>query len=195
MEFYKVVKRRRSIRKFKSDSVDEKVLKRVLKAGMWAPSAGNLQPWRFVVVQNRELKEKLAKIHTEYSRKTWKTFESEIAKDLASRGGTWNKEYSVNAPAWIIICYKITLQKGFDETAFASTWCAIENILLAATAEGLGCCPYTLASGEEQVIREVFPIPKDCRIAAIIHIGYADIKLNPPKRKEFEIVVGYERFP
>ena len=195
MEFYEVVKRRRSVRKFKPNRVDEKVLERILEAGLWAPSAGNLQPWRFVVVRNRTLKEKLAKIHTEYSRKAWGTFEPEIAKDLASRGGTWDKEYSANAPVWIVICYKLTSQRGFDENAFASTWCAIENILLAATAEGLGCCPYTLTGGEEQAIREVLPIPRDCRMAAIIHLGYTDVKLNQPKRKGFKVVVGYERFP
>lgn len=189
------MKRRRSIREFKPDRIDEKCVKQVLEAAMWAPSAGNLQPWRFVVVQKRELKEKLARIHTEYSHKTWSTFKPEIAKDLASRGGTWNKEYLVNVPVWIIVCYELTLQKGFDETAFASTWCAIENILLAATAEGLGCCPYTLAGGEENAIREVLPIPRNCRIAAIIHIGYTDANLNSPKRRDFKIVVGYDRFP
>lgn len=195
MEFYDVVKRRRSVRKFKPDNVDESIVKRILEAGMWAPSAGNLQPWRFVVVRDKKLKEQLAKVHTEYSHKAWSKFKPEVAKDLASRGGSWRKEYLVDVPVWIIVCYKLTIQKGFDETAFASTWCAIENMLLAATAEGLGCCPYTLTNGEEQAIREVLPIPKDHRIAAIVHIGHTDVKLKAPERREFERLVGYDKFP
>jgi len=195
MEFYDIVKHRRSVRKFKPDYVDEGVVKHILEAGMWAPSAGNLQPWRFVVVTERKLKEKLAVIHTEYSRKTWRGFKPEVAKDLASRGGTWNKEYLVDVPVWIVVCYRLTLQKGFDETAFASTWCAIENMLLAATAEGVGCCPYTLADGEEQAIREILLIPKDHRIAAIVHMGHTDVEPKAPERRDFKTIVGYDRFP
>jgi nitroreductase len=86
------------------------------------------------------------------------------------------------------------VQKGFDETAFASAWCAVENMLLAAAAEGLGCCPYTLAEGEEHEIREVIPIPKDHRIAAIVHIGYTDVKVKAPSRREFGKSLGTTSF-
>ena len=121
--------------------------------------------------------------------------EPEVAKDLASRGGSWKKEYLVDVPVWIVVCHRLTVPKGFDESAFASTWCAIENMLLAATAEGLGCCPYTLADGEEQAIRGVLPIPEDHRIAGIVHIGHTDAKLKAPKRREFKAIVGYDKFP
>ncbi len=195
MDFYDVIKRRRSVRRFRTDDIEEATLRRILDAGLWAPSAGNLQPWGFMVIQDRELKQRLAKIHTEYSYRAWSEFKPEVAKDLASRGGTWKKEYLVDVPVWIVASYRRTIQKGFDEAAFASTWCAIENVLLAATAEGLGSCPYTLADGEEQAVREVLPIPKDHRIAAMIHIGYTDAKLKAPKRREFETTVGYDKFP
>jgi nitroreductase len=195
MEFYGAVMQRRSVRKFRPDDVDQASVGRFLEAAMWAPSAGNLQPWRFVVVRDRKLKERLAKIHTEYSRLSWSDFKPEVAKDLASRGGSWKKEYLVDVPVWIVVCYRLTVPKGFDESAFASTWCAIENMLLAATAEGLGCCPYTLADGEEQAIRGVLPIPKDHRIAGIVHIGHTDAKLKAPKRREFKAIVGYDKFP
>jgi nitroreductase len=114
---------------------------------------------------------------------------------LASRGGVWRKDYLADVPVWIVACYRLTVQKGFDEAAFASAWCAVENILLAATTEGLGCCPYTLAEGEEHEIREVLPIPKDHRIAAIVHIGYTDVKVKAPSRREFGTIVGYDKFP
>jgi nitroreductase len=195
MQFYDVIKQRRSVRKFRSDGVDVEILKRVLEAGMWAPSAGNLQPWRFVVVQDMTLKEKLAVIHTECSHRVWSSFPPEVARDLAGRGGTWRKKYLIDVPIWIVVCFKLTIKRGRDEAAFASAWCAIENMLLAATFEGLGSCPYTLADGEEQAIRDILPIPKDHRIAAILHLGYTAAKPKAPRRRELKNLVGFDEFP
>jgi nitroreductase len=183
------------VRKFMTEDVDEQIIQRILEAGMWAPSAGNMQPWRFVVIRDRHLKERLAKVHTEFSLKTWGKFEPKVTEDLASRGGGWKKDYLTDVPVWIVACYRLTVQKGFDENAFASTWCAVENMLLAATDEGLGCCPYTLAEGEEQAIREVLPIPKDHRIAAIVHLGHTETEVRAPLRRELRTVVGYDKFP
>jgi nitroreductase len=195
MEFYGVIKSRRSVRKFTTEEVDKETLNRILEAGMWAPSAGNLQPWRFILVRDRELKEQLARIHTEYSRKAWSRFKPETAKDLTSRGATWNKKYLVDVPVWIIVCYRLTIQKGFDKHAYASSWCAIENMLLAATAENLASCPYTLANGEEQAIRQTLSMPKNHKIAAIIHIGHANKKPKPPKRRNPKTIIGHNKFP
>jgi len=58
MDFYEVVLKRRSTRKFKDDAVPPEALNRILEAGRWAPSAANLQPWRFIVVTSAEVKEK-----------------------------------------------------------------------------------------------------------------------------------------
>jgi nitroreductase len=80
MQFYDVIRRRRSVRKFKPDVVDNEIVKRILEAGMWAPSAGNMQPWRFIVVQDRELKKRMANVHTEFSRRVWGKFEPEVAQ-------------------------------------------------------------------------------------------------------------------
>jgi nitroreductase len=195
MQFYEVIKHRRSVRQFMPNVVDSGILKRILEAGMWAPSAGNLQPWRFIVVQDRKIKERLAKIHTEFSHRTWSSFSPEVARDLAGRGGTWKKEYLVDVPVWIVVCFELTMQKGWDEAALASTWCAVENMLLAATFEGLGSCPYTLADGEAQAIRDVLPIPRNHRIAAIVHLGYTDAETKAPKRREFKSLVGLDEFP
>jgi nicotinate-nucleotide--dimethylbenzimidazole phosphoribosyltransferase len=91
MQFYDVIRRRRSVRRFKPDVVDSEIVKRILEAGMWAPSAGNMQPWRFIVVQDRELKKRMANVHTEFSRRVWGKFEPEVARDLANRGGSGRK--------------------------------------------------------------------------------------------------------
>ncbi len=79
MEFYDVVYKRRSIRKFKEDKVPREILDRVLEAGRWAPSGANLQPWRFIVVTASEVKSKIADVCTEYSKRVWRDFAPETA--------------------------------------------------------------------------------------------------------------------
>jgi len=65
VSFYEIIAKRRSVRKFKEKNVPKKVLLRILDAGRWAPSAGNTQPWHFIVVTDANIKRRLAKVYTE----------------------------------------------------------------------------------------------------------------------------------
>ncbi|MFQ5758557.1 MAG: nitroreductase family protein [Candidatus Bathyarchaeia archaeon] len=196
LEFYDVVRRRRSVRRFHTDGeVGDGVVRRLVEAACLAPSAGNSQPWRFIIVRDRVLLRRLAEVNTLFSRLAWEAFDSGMARDLASRGGRWDKGYVAELPAVIVVCYGAGVRSLPDELILASTWCAIENMLLAATAEELGSCPYTLFRGEEKAVKELFEIPNDYRIACIIHVGHTlDMPKPPPKRK-VEKIIGYNRFP
>lgn len=66
--------------------------------------------------------------------------------------------------------------------------------MLAATAEGLGSCPYTLFRGEEKVLKELFEISNDYRIASIIHVGHILDMPKPPPRRKVNEIVGYNKF-
>ncbi len=196
LEFYEVVERRRSVRRFHTNSeVGDGVVRCLVGAACMAPSAGNSQPWRFIIVRDKMLLQRLAEVNTRFSRLAWEAFDSETAKDMASRGGRWNKSYVAELPVVIVVCYRRGVKGIPDELMLASTWCAIENMLLAATAEGMGSCPYTLFRGEEKAVKELFEIPKDCRIACIVHVGRTLDMPKPPPKKEVEEVVGYNRFP
>jgi nitroreductase len=74
-----VVLKRRSVRKFKKDSVPEKALKNMLDSGRWAPSAGNCQPWRFVVITDVDVKNEVALVCTRFSKEYWRRFPPERA--------------------------------------------------------------------------------------------------------------------
>ncbi|MFW9927481.1 MAG: nitroreductase family protein, partial [Candidatus Thorarchaeota archaeon] len=63
MDTLKTIRDRRSIRKYRSDVVDDRALETILEAGRWAPSASNKQPWHFIVIKNPEMRRKLADIH------------------------------------------------------------------------------------------------------------------------------------
>jgi len=194
MDFNEVVVKRRSVRKFKQDPVPKEVLNRILEAGRWAPSAGNSQPWRFIVVTDVNVKERISETCTRFSRKIWAAFAPENAKYLAQRGGTWDKKYMKNVPALIAVCYNVP-RKMRDEVALASAWAAIENMLLAATSEKLGSCIYTTYDSEEEnELKEILKIPEPYRLAAIIQLGYADYHPPPPSRKRLDEIVSYQHF-
>ena len=196
LEFYEVVRRRRSVRRFRTEGeVGEDVVGRLVEAACLAPSAGNSQPWRFIIVRDRVLLRRLAEVNTRFSRLAWKAFDSGMARDVASRGGRWDKSYVAELPVVIVICYGVGVKGIPDELMLASTWCAIENMLLAATAEGLGSCPYTLFRREEKAVKELFGVPEDYRIACIVHVGHTLDVPKPPPKREVDEIVGHDRFP
>jgi len=194
MDFNEVIKRRRSIRKFKEDSLSAEVLERILEAGRWAPSAGNSQPWRFIVVTDADVKRRIASVCTEYSRKVWSQFSPERARYLAARGGSWDKMSMVKIPALIVVCCEISGEIR-EELLLGSAWLAVENILLAATAEALGSCIYTFYDLEEEnKVKVILRVPDNHRIVAMIQLGY--VKVNPPapSRKTLSEIVSYQHF-
>lgn len=194
MDFYEVVRRRRSIRRFKEDNVPKNVLNRILEAARWAPSGANLQPWKFIVVTELETKARIADSCTEFSKEVWKNFAHETARFLGSRGGTWNKSYMKNVPILLAVSYKVTDEPA-SEVALASTWTAIQNVLLAATNENLGACIYTPANPEEERnLKYILAVPNAYRLAAIIQLGYPRAIPKPPPRKKLEEIVAYEHF-
>lgn len=194
MDFYDVVLKRRSVRDFKRDQVPRNVLNKVLEAGRWAPSGANLQPWRFIVVTRPELKVEIAETCTTYSKVVWKDFTPEIARFLGSRGGTWNKSYMRGIPILIAVCYKVS-DEPTSQVALASTWTAIQNILLAAANENLGSCVYTHADSEEEdALKQILAIPRAYHLAAIVQLGYPRTVPPTPPRKRLEEIVSYERF-
>jgi len=194
MDFNEAVVRRRSVRKFKSDLVPAKTIQKVLEAGRWAPSASNLQPWHFIVIQDVHVKRRIANVCTEFSKKAWADFNSDMIKYLALRGGTCDKSYMEKVPALIAVCYR-KAGKMRHELILASAWTAIENMLLAATSEGLGSCIYTLYSRyEEKEVKTVLNMPAEYRIAAIVQLGYPVAETPSPYRKNLEEIVSYEHF-
>lgn len=194
MDFDEVVVRRRSIRQFKEAPVPEKVLFKVLEAGRWAPSAGNCQPWRFIVVTDVDVKKKVAMVCTESSRKAWAEFSPERAKYLAEHGGSWDKSAMARIPILVIVCYEV-LENLREELVLGSAWAAIENMLLAATAEGLGSCIYTFYNIEEENrLKEIFHVPNRYRIAGMIQLGYSVAEPRAPLRKTLNEIVSYQHF-
>jgi nitroreductase len=194
MEFCKVVVSRRSIRRFKEDPVSDVVVGKVLEAGRWAPSAGNTQPWRFVVVTSLDVKRKIADLCTESSKKAWARFSPARARYLAQRGGSWDKSGMATVPVLIAVCYEVLAQMR-EELVLASAWAAVENMLLAATDEGLSGCVYTFYDlDEENGLRGILQVPEGHRVATLIQLGYSKGSPPSPSRKPLKQIVSYQHF-
>jgi nitroreductase len=191
LDFRDVILKRRSVRKFKKDPVPEKALENILDSGRWAPSAGNCQPWHFVVITDADVKNEVALMCTRFSKEHWRSFPPERAKYLAERGGTWEKSYMRDIPVLIAACYSQP-EKIRETLAAASVWMAVENILLAATNEGLGSCVYTFSNArEENKLRQILHASPTDKVACIVQIGYASAEPPLPSRKKLENLVSY----
>lgn len=166
MEVYEAIKKRRSIRRFRSDPVPNEIIMKVLWAGTQAPNAFSRQQWEFIIVDDKQLKMKLAQLR------------SKIPPQ---------KTALETAPQVLVVCYDNEL--GMD--ALASAYSCIENILLALTAEGMGAVTLT-ARGNS--VRDLLYIPEGYDVAALIPMGYPDEDPEKPSRTPVEDKLHINKF-
>ncbi|MGD2161820.1 MAG: nitroreductase family protein [Anaerolineales bacterium] len=177
--FYTLVRDRRSIRRFKDTPVSQTVLKRILKAGIQAPSAHNRQPWRFIVLQRPSEKESLASSMGEHLRADLERdglSPSVIEQDVS-------RSYSriTGAALAILVCmdeasldeYPDPKRKRAEHImGVQSVAMAGENILLAAHAEGLGACWVCAPLFVPELVQEVLQLDADWLPQGMILLGY-----------------------
>jgi F420 biosynthesis protein FbiB-like protein len=190
------LKNRRSIRKYQPKEISERILNKILEAATWAPSAHNSQPWRFIVVKDSTLKMKLARAMVKH----WKR---DLAKDRVSEEDRENlAEASVdrfsNAPIIIVPCLTMTEMHHYSDKSrqkieftmgVQSVAAAIENMLLAAHALGLGACWFCAPLFCPETVRKVLNIPSSDKPQALITLGYPAYRPEPPPRKSLKEIV------
>lgn len=144
-----IIFKRRSIRKFTNQSVPEEIIKQLLQAGMAAPSAGNEQPWQFIIITERELLDKIPTFH---------------------RHAQMIKQASIA----ILVCADTSLNKYDVDFWIQDCSAATQNILLAATAKGLGSVWLGVYPRKERVdnLRQLLHIPEHVVPFSLLPIGY-----------------------
>ncbi len=149
---------RRSIRKYTVQPVSDEIIKKLLEAAMSAPSAGNEQPWHFIIIKDHKILDEISKFHP-YS---WMLKE---------------------APVAILVCGDEELEK-YPGYWIQDCSAAIENILIAANAKGLGAVWLGIYPREERIkgIRKLIDLPKHIVPQSLIAIGYPAEQKPPPNR-------------
>jgi len=171
MDLFQAVEKRASVRSYKDVTISEDDLRRILNAGIRAPTAGNVQPWVFIVTRKTSIKKDLAEAanHQDFieSASTIITV-CAVEKDSASRYGI----------------------RGSTLYCLQDTAAAVENILLAATALGYGTC--WIGAFDEEAVRDVLNVPETARPVAIIPLGLPKGTPASSPRKPLEEVVHHE---
>ena len=154
--------KRRSIRKYREGKVKDEDLKKILEAAIMAPSAGNLQPWKFYIVRNLNIKRELTR-------------------------AAYNQEFIYQADVCIVvvaipdISARVYGERGAKLYCIQDTAAAVQNILLASTALGYGTC--WVGAFNESMVREILKLPPEERPVAMIPIGIPAVDPLPPQRK------------
>lgn len=164
MDVFEVMTARRSIRKYTPEPIPDTQLGKILEAARLAPSAANKQPWRFVVVQDKNRKEQVAQ---------------------AANNQTFLKDASAIVVA---VSDPETSQRWHEK----DTMIALEHMVLAATALGYGTC--WIGAFNEEEIKRLLKIPEQKRIVALLPIGIPNEKPAPKSRKDFHEIFYKEEW-
>jgi len=172
------IKKRRSIRSFKTEQIKDEDLQEILEAGMYAPTAGNQQAWHFTVIQKQELLDNLNRDAKEAA----KQLDNEHLRKMVN-----NEKFNIfyGAPTLIIV-------SGKEQGMAIESDCAAanQNMLLAAEAMGLGSCWINLVlfafdSPHGQTYRQQLGIPDGYKPFCSVGLGYKQVEpLNTPKRNQ-----------
>lgn len=178
---YQIVHGRRSIRRYAERPVGQAIVKRLLTAATWAPSAHNRQPWRFAVIDDGDIKERLAE-----------AMNAVLRADLAADGlppdqiaaqAARRRARLTRAPILILLCMTMADMDDYpDDKRRRAEWImatqsvalAGQNLLLAAHAEGLGACWLCAPLFCPDIVRDTLGLPQDWEPQAFISLGWPD---------------------
>jgi nitroreductase len=168
VDVIEAIKKRRSIRQYKEQPVPDDILDSILDCARVAPSAGNRQPWTFIVVKSQEIRDRLV--------------------EAAGKQPMLGK-----APVVVVVCVDLEVSgaryedRGRTLYAFQDTAAAIENMMLAAVSYGLATC--WVGAFRETEVRKVLELPANLKPVAMMPLGYPDQERGPRDLKPREEVV------
>jgi|TARA_Y100000031_G_C8162653_1_gene357786 SagB-type dehydrogenase family enzyme len=173
MDVFDAIRGRRSIRKYKDKQVPWDNMVTILQSGKYAPSAGNLQNWKFIVVKNDAKRKAVAK-------------------------ACLQQEWMEEAPVFVVVVAEPLKAERYYGTRGARLYtiqgcaAAMENMLLAAHSLGLGSC--WVGAFDEDEIWRILGLPEDASVQGVITIGYADENPEPPVKHRIEHIMFFDKW-
>jgi len=205
--FLELVKKRRSIRKFKPDPIPGEYVDKIIEAARWAPSGANSQPWEFIVVKKQELKDNIVKLYEEY---TALAYRMELTREPEFRFPSYIKPPQqppgfAAAPIFIIICgdprtkeaYPLSALLDRGQSIFTSGLAsACLYMHLAATALGLGSQWVTATAHPfmQSQIKALLGIPMELEIYDTMVAGFPDLEPRPRTVRARDEMVHYDYY-
>lgn len=211
IDVYTAISTQRAVRRLRSDPIPDDVLARVLQAATAAPTGANQQPWRIIAVTDPVLKQGLADVY----RPEWERFAGVYAAQIEAApadqrpklernraAGDHLAEHLQDAPVLLVFCFDprqmAVTDRKLDRVSVvggASVYPAVQNVLLACVAEGLGCVLTTLHCLREPEVKALLDIPAEWGTAALVPIGYPErTGHGPTTRKPVDELVYDNRF-
>ena len=208
---YEAMRTTRAARRLRPDRVPDEVLRRVLEAATWAPSGGNRQGWRVIAVRDPDTKRRLRDLYKEpwdrYARGQRRALErldteARAKGERALRAADHLAEHLHEAPVILVFCFNPELLAITDLSlgrpsvvGGASLYPAVQNLLLACRAEGLGCVLTTLLCMAEVQIRPLLELPEPWATCAFVPVGYpVGTGHGPVSRKPIEEMSYLDRW-
>jgi len=199
-DLFEIIRSTRSMRRLKRDPVPNELIRKILEAGTCAPSGGNMQRWRFLVIRDAEIKRTIGA----YYKRAW---DEQVAPRYRSGepapgmnrdrflrlldAAEYLAAHIHEAPVWIMPC----LEGGTPtRTSGSSIYPAVQNMLLAARALGLGATLTTLYLSFEKEVSAALGLPPDVHSYALLPIGYPIGRFGPVRRVPLADVVFENRW-
>lgn len=183
-DLFATIRTQRAHRAFTDEPVADADLARILDAAVHAPSAENRQPWEFVIVRAPSARDAIGALIDRAWKSAGKAFsESRLDPSLLAdvdRGATGGI-----AAAPVLIVVGADTERGLARTAAESIFPAVQNLMLAAGALGLGTALTTIAVGYADELRAIVGFPESVRPMAVVPVGHPARPLGPPRRDRF----------
>jgi len=200
MDTQETIRRRRSIRRYKPNDIPDDALNRLLEAMRLAPSAGNSQPWKFIVVRDEATRSKVVEccqFRTLEGKRIKQNWISEAPVIIVGCGLKKEASTGYYESGDRVIVYRWEFGDEEPPTEYESTVdvdlvIALEHLVLAATAEGIGTC--WIGGPNEPLLKDALDIPDDVRAAVAVTLGYPISWPEARPRKSLDEIVCYDRY-
>lgn len=199
MDLYEAIEKRRTVRDFEDHSIPQKLIEKIIKAALQAPSNDHMRDWHYIAVQDKNTVKKLLDIvpkgisdeDMKQLIKDWNL--SDIEQQDAYKDAV-PKQYKMLMDASVVVIPLLKQKTDIFHpenishlNGFASIWCSIENIFLASTAEGYGCSLRIPLGDEAEYARKILEFPDDYLMPCFIGIGKPQNNVPAIKQKYIDI--------
>ena len=217
IDLFDAVYSARALRRFKPDPVPDDVITKVLDAAIRAPSGSNQQSWLFVVIKDSAQRKRIGDIYRKGGQILFKLYESRTKPEHMSqetydrilKSASYLVEHMADAPVLLLACLRqdapaapppnltpemASAMRAMGRMAGSSIYPAVQNVILACRAFGLGTVLTTIHAFFEDEVKEVLGLPKDVSTFALMPIGYPRGKFGPVVRRPVNEVTCLDRY-